>query len=102
MKTIRISARLLFLYLIFTPALAQEKLSYPDLIERLYDFEYLATPPHLGERSGNFSSYDRKSKYNPELDTYENWNANRDGTGFIRKEEDNQVIFEKKGPGVIW
>ena len=102
MKSKNIVVLFLSFFFMFNTGLAQQQLTYPDLIKRLYDFEYLATPPHVGEASGNFSSYDRNSKYNPDLDKYENWNANRDGTGFIRKEGNNQVIFEKEGPGVIW
>ena len=82
---------------------AQKNLKYTDLIQRLYDLEYLATPPTADERSGSFSSYDRRASYNLDEDIYENWDANRDGTGYIRMDEDSSiVVFEKEGPGVIW
>ena len=83
-------------------AFPQVKLTYPDVIKRLYDMEYLATPPGKGEQSGNFSSFDRQATYSPTTKTYENWGANSDGTGFIRKEGNGIVVFEKDGPGVIW
>ena len=59
MKTVK-------LFLLFIPLFlfGQEKLTYPDLVKRLYDMEYLATPPDDGEQSGAFSSFDRSSTYN--------------------------------------
>ena len=87
---------------IFTFCFSQEKLTYPDLVKRLYDMEYLATPPEHGEQSGNFSSFDRSSSYNPKTETYDQWEAGNDGTGYIRKEGNGIVVFEKDGPGVIW
>jgi hypothetical protein len=86
----------------YVVATAQKELTYPDLVRRLYDMEYVATPPRSGEQSGNFSSYDRRSVYHPGKGTYMNWDANRDGSGFIRKEGEGRVIFEMEGPGVIW
>ncbi len=78
------------------------RLTYRDLVERLSDLERLAVPPAPDERGGCRSSYDRRSRYNTAADTYENWNANRDGDGFIRREGDSIVVFEEQGPGVIW
>lgn len=78
------------------------RLTYRDLVERLSDLERLAVPPAPGERGGCHSSYDRRSRYNAATDTYENWNANRDGDGFIRREGDSIVVLEQPGPGVIW
>ena len=34
---------------------AQDTLAYKDLVYRLYDMEYLATPPEKGEKAGSFS-----------------------------------------------
>lgn len=76
--------------------------SYQDLVRRLYDLEALAVPPQAGEKSGCFSSFDRSSSYNVETGLYENWGANDDGGGFIRKEGDSIVAMELDGPGVIW
>lgn len=77
-------------------------LSYTDLIERLYDLERLAEPPMPGEQGGCSSSYDRRSRYNAADHTYQDWDANDDGSGFIRHEDDWMVVFERTGPGVIW
>lgn len=77
-------------------------LSYPDLVNRLYDLERLAEPPVPGERSGTFSSYDRSSRYNADTGEYEAWDANNDGSGYVRQEGDAIVAFESQGPGVIW
>lgn len=80
----------------------QQSYLYKDLVRRLYDFESLAVPPQAGEKSGCFSSFDRSSVYNAETGLYENWGANDDGGGFIRKEGDSIVAMELGGPGVIW
>jgi hypothetical protein len=80
----------------------QSTLTYDDIIRKLHDLKGLALPPMEGERSGNFSSFDRSSVYNEETDVYENWGANDDGSGYIRKEGNSIVIFETDGPGIIW
>jgi len=77
-------------------------LTYADLVHRLVDLERLAEPPVMGEQGGSCSSYDRRSRYNSETATYEAWDANDDGAGFIRKEGEWVVAFEREGPGVIW
>ncbi len=78
------------------------KYSYTDLVERLYNLERLAEPPLLGEQAGCCSSYDRRSRYNAVTNTYQDWDANDDGSGFIRTEGDWIVVFERDGPGIIW
>ncbi|KAK2059649.1 hypothetical protein LY76DRAFT_592106 [Colletotrichum caudatum] len=78
------------------------RLTYPDLVRRLYDLERLAEPPGPGERGGCMSSYDRRSRYDPETDRYIDWDANDDGRGVIREEGHWAVAFEQRGPGVIW
>lgn len=78
------------------------KLSYTDLVHRLVDLERLAIPPDEREQGGCFSSYDRRSRYNTSTQAYEAWDANDDGSGFIRSEGDCIVAFEHAGPGVIW
>ena len=42
---------------------AQEKLSYVDLVKRLTDLERLAVLPQPGEKCVQWSSFDRRSKY---------------------------------------
>lgn len=84
------------------PAFSQDSLSYPDLLKRMYDMKQLATPPSVHEKAGNFSSYDRRSVYDSVTNSYIAWAANGDGSGYIRKEGNDVVVFEKDGPGVIW
>ncbi|MEM7115149.1 MAG: glycoside hydrolase family 172 protein [Chloroflexota bacterium] len=79
-----------------------KKFTYPDLVRRLYDLEQLAQPPLANEKAGCQSSTDRSSRYDAETGQYIDWNANRDGSGYIRKEGDSIVAFEAEGPGVIW
>jgi len=83
-------------------AAAQQRLSYADIVGRLYDLERLAEPPAPGEQSGNFSSWDRGAKFNAQTGNYENWHANSDGGGFLRHEGTGIVAAEIDGPGVIW
>src|SRR5436190_20971094 len=92
---------LLFLGVLSAPA-APHSLSYTDLIHRLTDLEYLATLPADGDQCAQWSSYDRKSRYDSATGKYENWDANGDGDGFIRKEGDQFVFAEMRGPGCIW
>ncbi len=77
-------------------------ITYSDLIPRLFDLERLAEPPAPGERSGCYSSYDRRSHYDSATDTYKHWDANDDGSGYIRTEDEWIVAFEHAGPGIIW
>ena len=93
---------LLLTFGVFTAALSQETLTYPDLVNQLTNFEYLVYPPAKGEASGSFTSYDRESQYDDNTQSYVHWEANRDGTGFIRKEGEDIVVFEQDGPGVVW
>lgn len=51
----------------------QRVYTYKDLVRRLYDLEVLAVPPQAGEKSGCFSSFDRRSVYNAETGLYEDW-----------------------------
>ncbi|MCH7558682.1 MAG: DUF2961 domain-containing protein [Planctomycetes bacterium] len=81
---------------------AGERLTYIDLINRLTDLEHLATLPAPGEKCAQWSSYDRRSKYDETSGKYINWSANGDGTGIIRKEDGELVFAEMEGPGVIW
>lgn len=81
---------------------AEEKLTYVDLIERLTDLDRLAVLPAPGETCAQWSSYDRRSKYDEATGKYVDWSANGDGTGVIRKEGETFVFAEMGGPGVIW
>jgi len=79
-----------------------ETLSYIDLVDRLTDLEHVAVLPEAGEKCAQWSSYDRKSRYDAATGEYLVWGANGDGTGYIRKEGDKLVLAEMEGPGVLW
>ncbi|MHC4445700.1 MAG: glycoside hydrolase family 172 protein [Planctomycetota bacterium] len=81
---------------------AAETFTYIDLVNRLTDLEQLAILPQPGEKCAQWSSYDRKSRYDQATGKYIQWGANGDGTGFIRKENGKLVLAEMDGPGVIW
>ena len=76
-------------------------LSYVDLIKQVTDLQHLATLREDGEQCGQWSSYDRASKYDEATHKYIHWDANGDGNGFIRMEGDQQVLAEMSGPGCI-
>lgn len=79
------------------PALAQP-VTQADLLHRLIDLDRLMTPP-VGERTGLFSSYDRRSRIDAG-GKFVDWNANRDRGQFLRDEADGwQVMAEIDGPG---
>ncbi len=81
---------------------AEEKLGYCELIHRLTDLSRLAVLPAPGEQGAQWSSYDRASQYDEKTGKYVHWDANGDGQGIIRKEGDQSVMAEMKGPGCIW
>ncbi len=85
-----------------TGAQPSSQLTYTDLVKRLTDMEHLATLPLPGEKCVQWSSWDRRSKYDVTADRYVNWDANGDGGGFIRQEGEEFVFAEIDGPGVIW
>jgi hypothetical protein len=81
---------------------AAESLTYTELVRRLTDLRQLANAPAVGEQNALASSYDRQSRYDPDLDRYVGWDANQDGTGMVRAEGDTSVLAESEGPGCIW
>lgn len=86
---------------ISAPCMA-ETFTYVDLVNKLTDLEGLATLPALGETCAQWSSYDRASRYDAATGKYVGWDANGDGSGYIRKEGDTFVFAEMEGPGCIW
>ena len=84
------------------PAAGQQTMTYDDLVERLYDPGRLSVLPQEGEVSGQWSSYNRDSRYDEESGKYVSRDHNRDGEFFIRKEGSSQVIAEMEGPGVAY
>ncbi len=81
---------------------AGQELSYVDLVKRLTDLEHLATVPAPGEQCAQWSSYDRRSRYDAASGKYVGWDANGDNDGIIRKEDGKLVFAEMEGPGCIW
>ena len=81
---------------------AEPQYSYPDLVRQMYDLERLAELPLPGETCGQWSSFDRASRFDAERKEYVNWGANGDGGHFIRREGDQIVMAEMEGPGCIW
>lgn len=80
-----------------------KNIPYIEVVGRMTDLERLAILPVEGETSGMFSSYDRRSKYDEKTGTYIDWSANNDGFSpqYIRKEGENMVLAEMKGPAAI-
>jgi hypothetical protein len=85
-----------------TGAATSRQLTYVDLTNRLTDLEHLAILPDPGEKCAQWSSWDRRSKYDKISGNYTDWDANGDNNGIIRREGNEQVLAEMKGPGVIW
>ena len=77
-----------------------ERITQADLLRRLIDLNRLTMPP-AGERTGMFSSYDRRAR----IDTrgnYVDWDADNDYGQFLRATTDGwQVMAEMEGPGAI-
>ncbi len=82
-------------------ALAQDTVRFTDLVAQLTDLERLAVLPSPGETCAQWSSWDRTSQYDAATGKYVAWDANGDGTGFIRKEGEKMVLAEMNGPGCI-
>lgn len=93
---------ILLLGLLGGHAPAQSTLSYTDLVGRLIDLEQLAVLPEQGETCAQWASWDRASQYDAATGTYVRWDANGDGQGRIRQENDQIVMAEMEGPGCIW
>lgn len=83
-------------------AVAEDRVAYRDLVGRLTDLERLATPVVAGEKTAASTSHDRGATYDAKTDRYQNWSANADGGGCIRREGDGQVMVDLQGPGVLW
>ncbi len=93
------------LFLLLAPvseASTAEPITYADLVTRLTDLQRLASPIVPGEKTFASTSHDRALSYDPQTDTYRNWSANGDGGGCIRREGDDQVMVDLKGPGMLW
>lgn len=83
-------------------AAAQKTYTYGVLLRKLVDLDGL---PYLveGEECDQFSSYDRRSRYDEATGKYLDWDANGDSGNYIRFDADTgeDVMAEMKGPGFI-
>ena len=78
-----------------------EQITQADLLRRVIDLERLTTPPAVGERTGMFSSRDRRSRIDADGSRID-WGANEDCGQFVRQEDDGwNVMAEMQGPGAI-
>ncbi len=98
---IRFIPSLAFFVLISATSQA-ETYTYPQLVKRMTELQELAKLPPAGEKTFLASSYDRRSQYDAATDKYIAWGANGDGAGIIRKEGDESVFMDVKGPGCIY
>ncbi len=87
---------------LFGSPLAGETLTYSDLVDKMTDMEALSLLPREGEQCAQWSSWNRKARYDAATDKYIDWDMNGDNSGHIRKEGDSIVMGEMEGPGCIW
>jgi hypothetical protein len=72
-----------------------------ELLRRVADLERLYRAPAPDERTGMFSSYDRRSRINADGELVA-WDANADAGNFLRTTDDGwQVMAELDGPGAL-
>lgn len=84
-----------------TPALAAQQITQADLLARLIDLDRLSTPPLPGERTGLFSSFDRRQTTVRD-GRYVHWDANEDRGQFLRRMPDDwNVMAEVESPGAL-
>ncbi len=89
------------LSLLAIPAAAAERVTQADLLRRLIDFDRLIVPPPAGERTGLFSSYDRRQATIRD-GRYIHWDANNDRGQFLHTTDDGwNVMAEIKSPGAL-
>jgi hypothetical protein len=92
MQTLLTFAMLGVAVLTHSVTFAGETITYKALVSRLTDLERLATPIDVGEKTSASTSHDCRFRYNEKTDQYENWSANGDGGGSIRREGSAQTF----------
>ena len=82
--------------------LEAEVKDYTFFLARLSDLDRLAVPDE-GVKTAQFSSYDRKSRYDETTGKYQDWDANADAGNYLRvdPETGEAVLAEMDGPGCI-
>ena len=93
---------LVFAAYTLSAAPAPKQLDYIDLVDRLVRLDQLAVLPAPGETTKQWSSWNRKSRYDERTNRYLDWDYNADGRDIIRREGDWEVLAEMDGPGCIW
>ena len=89
------------LSILVIPAARAERVTQADLLHRLIDLDRLVLPPPAGERTGLFSSYDRRQSTIRE-GRYVHWDATNDRGQFLRTTDDGwNVMAEIKSPGAL-
>ncbi len=98
----RTTIRLLsLLNVLFVPATAGAPITQADLLRRLIDLERLTTSPPQGERTGLFSSFDRRQSEIRD-GRYVHWDANNDRGQFLRAADNGwNVMAEVESPGAV-
>ncbi len=76
---------------------------YAWFLNRLIDLDHLAILEN-GQTCKQFSSYDRKSRYDEATGKYLDWSANGDSGQYLRVDPatGEGVMAEMEGPGCIW
>lgn len=83
------------------PAALAQTITQADLLRRLIDLDRLTLPPAEGERTGLFSSFDRRQMTIRE-GRYVHWDANQDRGQFLRTTDRGWAMMaEIEGPGAI-
>ncbi len=78
-----------------------ETVSYKDLLKSMVDLEALAKKPHGEEFCRQFSSYDRRTRWDGEKKMIVVNEANGDSGNFLREEPAGMVLADMEGPGCI-
>ncbi|QEH38880.1 hypothetical protein OJF2_74900 [Aquisphaera giovannonii] len=100
----RVAPAMIVLLLSGLPARAADgRITVESLLRRMADTRWLSSPPAAGERTVQFSSYDRATRL--EDGRIVNPFANRDGGHYVRIEGDRDnreyVMAEAQGPGYV-
>lgn len=102
MKNLSLFITAFFMIFLLYCSAPEKQIKYTDLIYHLTDMESLYVLPDKGEQCAQWSSCDRAGIFNNTTGKYENWDANADGSGFIRMEGEDMVLAEMNGPGHAW
>ncbi|MBN1419565.1 MAG: DUF2961 domain-containing protein [Planctomycetes bacterium] len=94
-------ARILTAWLVLGAAAGADTITYDDLLQSMVDLDALAKAPAADESCQQFSSYDRRTRWDPEKKEIVGNDANGDSGHFLRVEAAGHVLADMEGPGVI-